>query len=636
MRRPLRLELEQLEDRLTPASTATPWIIPEHLTLSLAPDGTNAGTVSSNLVQTLNREIPTRIWQQEALRAFQTWAVLGNVNIGLVADGGQPLGAPGLVQRDSRFGDIRLAARPMSPETVAAANAFRLTGGTWSGDVVLNSKFSFSAGGAGTSFDLFSVLLHEAGHVFGLADATDQKSAMYEKYLGVRTGPSAQDIDDFQSLYGARQTDRYDDDHSNDVPWDATGLHRVADGINADITTLKDVDYYRFTADDSVRQGSPLNVRVRTSGISLLVPSLAVYDRDFNVVGTARASNPLNGNLTVSIPDARPGNRYYVRVGSAAQDVFGIGAYQLTTNQDNTDNDIDTFWSTVNDERRSNDTLNTATRLTKRNSGETRLSYSYIASLTSADDVDVYRVRSPQTAGNAAQEMTVLISAMKVNDLAARADVYDQSGNPLAAQVIGNDRGFFSVRIANAQSDQIYFVKISALAPTGRHATGNYFLGVNFSPTTLVPVKTYAAGALTPAVPTQVQTVTFGRATAVQFILNANAAASAGAAQIQMLIFDAAGKEVFRLIANANEPSSTGVAYLNAGTYLVRYVAVAKDGRLSATLNFSLKGIILNDPIGPEPVAGSTPPPEGDPSTWTELDYLALAILYGYVDPYYY
>ena len=44
--------------------------------------------------------------------AFQTWAVQTNLNIGLVADGGQPLGTNGAVQGDARFGDIRVAAAP--------------------------------------------------------------------------------------------------------------------------------------------------------------------------------------------------------------------------------------------------------------------------------------------------------------------------------------------------------------------------------------------------------------------------------------------------------------------------------------------------------------------------------------------
>ena len=48
--------------------------------------------------------------QRFFLRAFQTWAVQGNINISMSPDGGQALGSDGPTQGDARFGDIRLAA----------------------------------------------------------------------------------------------------------------------------------------------------------------------------------------------------------------------------------------------------------------------------------------------------------------------------------------------------------------------------------------------------------------------------------------------------------------------------------------------------------------------------------------------
>jgi hypothetical protein len=46
-----RLVVEQLEDRLTPSTTAVPWPNPGHLTLSFAPDGTSTGQLASTLFQ---------------------------------------------------------------------------------------------------------------------------------------------------------------------------------------------------------------------------------------------------------------------------------------------------------------------------------------------------------------------------------------------------------------------------------------------------------------------------------------------------------------------------------------------------------------------------------------------------------
>ena len=68
----------------------------------------------------------TSAWQREILRAYQTWASVTNVDIGLASDTGAALGVAGLPQADPRFGDIRIASRPLStgpraPGTAAAA-----------------------------------------------------------------------------------------------------------------------------------------------------------------------------------------------------------------------------------------------------------------------------------------------------------------------------------------------------------------------------------------------------------------------------------------------------------------------------------------------------------------------------------
>src|SRR4051794_29645648 len=87
--------LEVLEDRAVPATFGVPWHDPSHLTLSFAPDGTAIAGHTSSLFQNLNAQQPQATWQRDLLRAFQTWASLTNINIGVVADGGQPFGVSG-------------------------------------------------------------------------------------------------------------------------------------------------------------------------------------------------------------------------------------------------------------------------------------------------------------------------------------------------------------------------------------------------------------------------------------------------------------------------------------------------------------------------------------------------------------
>lgn len=81
------------------------------------------------------------------------------MNVSLVPDGGDPLGTPGPDQHDPRFGDIRVGARPMSPEVLSISVPHDpFLSGTWSGDVLLNSTIVFDGGGA----SLFPVMLHGA------------------------------------------------------------------------------------------------------------------------------------------------------------------------------------------------------------------------------------------------------------------------------------------------------------------------------------------------------------------------------------------------------------------------------------------------------------------------------------------
>src|SRR3954454_15915791 len=87
--------LEALEERRVPAQFGVPWHDAIHLTVSFVPDGTLVGTQPSTLFQTLDAQQPTAQWQGEILRAFQTWAVVANINFGLKADDGSPLGVPG-------------------------------------------------------------------------------------------------------------------------------------------------------------------------------------------------------------------------------------------------------------------------------------------------------------------------------------------------------------------------------------------------------------------------------------------------------------------------------------------------------------------------------------------------------------
>ena len=202
MARSRPLICEQLEGRLLRAAVGLPWTDPTHLTLSFAPDGTSIAGDSSDLFQTLDAQFPTpAAWQDVIVQAFQTWAAQTNISVGLVTDNGAPFGVAGLMQGDPRFGDIRIGARPMSPEVMAiTVPPDPFLSGTLSGDMILNSSANLNPS------DLFDVALHEAGLALGLSESTDPASVMYP-VINPQATLAPGDIQNIQALYGTRAPD---------------------------------------------------------------------------------------------------------------------------------------------------------------------------------------------------------------------------------------------------------------------------------------------------------------------------------------------------------------------------------------------------------------------------------------------
>src|SRR4051812_10030176 len=112
--RTVRLSVETLEDRVTPALFGLPWPDASHLTVSFAPDNTTIPGGNSDLFASLDAKLGRTVWQNAVLRAMQTWAVQANVNFGLVGDAGQAFGVSGAAEGDTRFGDVRIGGHAMT------------------------------------------------------------------------------------------------------------------------------------------------------------------------------------------------------------------------------------------------------------------------------------------------------------------------------------------------------------------------------------------------------------------------------------------------------------------------------------------------------------------------------------------
>jgi Matrixin len=606
-----RLNLEVLEDRTAPAVFGIPWPDASHLTLSFVPDGTITGESVSDLFSTLNALFPTEVWQREVLRAFQTWAIEANVNIGLVTDNGQPLGTGGAPQGDDRFGDIRLASYALSPEVDALASPFDVFGGTWSGDVKLNSLL-FSGDSVP---DLFSVLLHEAGHVFGLDHSTDPASPLFETYLGIRTALTEADISRLQELYGPRQQDSFDARAANDTQADAAFVSPAGSSallsLTADLTTHQDVDWYSFQTGN---KGEDVVVRLRTAGISLLSARLSVYDATGNLLGTVTAPAP-GEDLELRLAGPHAPSRWYVKVEGATEDVFGIGSYQL---------EIDPGARTGNAGGSSPDTgppglagptgttFNAPIPLAQRVfRTDARFDYTVSGILDGAEDARYYRVKSPSPGQGEANVMTVMAWSTSGSGNSPLVSVFDVSGNPVSSEILVRQDGTFVIQITGAAPNTQYIVAIQG----DGDGPLPYFLGVDFGVTdaeltTFVEGQAPAQGDVGTAELSVLETRLF------HFILNVDGGSETAVVTLEVL--DQAGNPLSSLSVVSGEARSFQLL-LRPGSYQFRLITTAAGNEPP---HFTLRGIDLDDPIGPQLLDPTLDPLSSSGNTTDGLAYL--------------
>ena len=195
-----KLNVEALEERIVLATFGVPWPDARSLAVSFPTDEAAIGPYSNSVRAVFDQVTDRQEWQEAALRAFQTWSVYGNVNIGLVPDRGDDFGAVGLSTGDPRFGEFRVGAVPQS-DVLAHALPYQPIAGTWSGDVFLNTQSNYFLGDwksdspidipdpneKGRAIELFTVLLHEAGNALGIADNDIPGAVMNGAYARARS-----------------------------------------------------------------------------------------------------------------------------------------------------------------------------------------------------------------------------------------------------------------------------------------------------------------------------------------------------------------------------------------------------------------------------------------------------------------
>jgi hypothetical protein len=624
MARSRRLALEALEDRMAPAVFGVPWSDASHLTLSFAPDGTQIGGQTSTLFATLNAQEPTAAWQATVLRAVQAWVVNTNLSVGVVPDGGQPFGTSGQGEGAPRFGDIRIGAEPLSPTVLAVSvphDPF-LSGG-WSGDVILNSTVNFTAPQAG----LYGVLLHEFGHVFGLGPSPDPASVLYEKSTWVTPQLAASDVAAIQALYGTPTPSRA----GNHTLQTATPIHYPSeDGVTftgttpllafGDLAAAGQNDV--FSLHTLASYTGPMTFRLQTAGISLLEPELIVYDANGNALGQAQSTSVQGDVVTVHLDGVAANATYYIRVEAATNDLFGVGRYGLAVTFDatltTTPGQIAATLIGAHGDSSGGDYSDDATPGTILALRTTRgyaanQHYEIRGSLSGAA---TYSLLAPQGPSGTPLVLTVALSASGHRGILPQVQVLDANQQPVAAEVLVNGAGGYTIQAAGIAPGQTYYLKLTPPA-SGGGEDASFSLVADFKQApSLLPVL--AAGSVTAAAPPPAYALYVALDQVFNFTLSAAGAGAPAGSAVLMTITDANRKVVFTLTAPAGQTVTGPPVLLTPGAYTVSFSVLTPAGA-PGSLTFQLRGGPIGDQIGPvitDPTKAPMYTKPGDPFTY--------------------
>lgn len=606
-----------------------------YLTLSFADDGVIVAGQANALAAKFNSIAPEGIWKEAILRAFQSWALRTNADIGAVDDGGQPFGAPGASRGDSRFGDIRIAAIAMEPAIGAVSVPMDgLVGGTWLADVVFNTNFAFQS-----VDDIFAIALHEAGNVFGLEDNNDPGSPLHAGTIPTATEPTAADTALLQALYGTRIADANESGQGGSTPLandsfeSATvlNLNRFADGAEGsapsltigDLTTESDVDFFRV--DVPADYVGSTTLRLRTNGISQLLPKLTIYDDLQQLVDTAIAAAPSDNDLLITLPSTALGESLFIAVQAADTGLFAIGGYLLTVEFDNVtqadlsvlekysssslrklsqdelsklfDAESDDFF---NDDAHEDDEDIAATDLNSEEQFAATNRFEAMGSIIDSTDADYYRIHAPDEALGQFDTLVVSIRSLDAGKLVPKLTVLNHDLEPIPVSILANGGGELIVQISGIEANRSYYLRIEAEDPAGQFNTGNYQLTASFIAIPAV-LQTFAAGTLDADTKQNVHTLYVAQPQLFHFLLHADAAEITVPTTVVATIRNEAGQIVQRFAAAPGEARSAGAVLLPPGTYTLNISAASLASEVTTPLVYQLTGIAISDPFASDP-----------------------------------
>jgi Matrixin len=328
--------LEELESRVVPYTlSGNAWPNPQLITISFEPDGTGLGGVSSNLFATFNAKWATSTWENQILKAAQAWAQQTNINFAVVADSGVGIGNGYYQQGDPTMGDIRIGGYNFGTSTLAQAfmpppaNNYSVAG-----DIQFNTGQGFVINTNG-GYDLYTVAVHEIGHALGLYHSSVSTAYMYAYYNGTHPRLTSDDVAGIQAIYSAGKARSYDSfGGTNNSFSTAANLTSLINGNGnvlenpLDIANTSLQEYFTITAPSNTN--GTMTVTVQSSGLSLLAPTLTIYNSSQTQISYVSGAGQYGTTLTLNITGVSAGQQYYVKVAGADTSAFGTGNYGMT------------------------------------------------------------------------------------------------------------------------------------------------------------------------------------------------------------------------------------------------------------------------------------------------------------------
>lgn len=608
--------LQQLESRCLLAAFGTPWPNPRSLTVSFPGDGIDVAGATNDLHEELNAVGSTDQWQELLLRAFHTWSIHADINVGLQDDGNLDLGATGFSHDDPRMGDFRITSRPQTG-VIANALPYQQVAGSFAGDIVLNSNENFRyddwAGGTaaplnGNERDLFSVFLHETGNALGLPDNLRNHTVMFANYRGLAGVLSQEDIAEIQALYGQR-SDPYEST-SNDTLTSSTliptptGFDPSVDviSVHGSVAAAHDTDVYEH----AVVAGQPeLQIRLQVDGISLLEAELEILDQNGVVIASEVAQDVFQNSLSLDLTALSQTTTIHIRIQAKANSHYQIGDYVLQLDYRPTaarstagdwpefESDYAALWDDdrlVDSESGVDDTVATAEVWTRLQSAFGHDPYVAQKAIATTGDVDHLSVTAPSVIDG---PLRLQVSPLGTSPASMRVQILDNTGQAIGAVGRLHSDGTWVLEVAEPIANQEYIVAVS-VDPTSTVDVGNYLAEARFLATDTQMVN-FVSGTLSGS-NADYHSWTAGDEKLYRFELSVDGTAAHATGGARMIIYDAhTFQPKFDLAALVGH-SRAGFVMLPQGDYVIR---IGKFGNGAVDVSFQTRISAISDDQDP-------------------------------------